>query len=660
MGRTLRTSEDGWLRRRLALVGAAVAAVCLGVAAPSAAETPDTGSIDHIRDTGSTVQVLYSLPGLPPDAKPDLSSLKVSMSGRPQEAQAEIASQSADVVRRTAVLAIDVSDSMAAGDKFTKAKAAADAFLRTAPPDVYVGLVTFAGTVKEVQEPTLDRAKLVEEINGLSLSFGTRLFDGVRTAVAATGNDGARSVLVLSDGKDRSGEKIDPTLKAIRAAKVGPAQVKVDVVALDQDANQVMALRQLAEAGGGEVLPADAEALGRVFRSEANTLAQQLLITFTPPAGLRGTEGTLAIAVDAAGTTYADSAFITLVGGSRAVAAAGPLRAVTPGLDVPGTVMLVGLLTAATAVAFLVVSAASGVMAPQPDRIQRNIDAYTRRGARRFAVPNPHHQQSVTQHAVGAAAKVLESNKGMETAVGQRLAAAGMQLKPEEWLLIHAGILFGAGLLGLLLSGGGPLLMLTGLVIGGVGPLMFLGLKRTRRVKAFDAQLADTLQLMAGSLSAGLSLAQSTDTVVREGSNPVAAEFRRALVEVRLGVEIEHALDGVADRMGSKDFGWVVMAIRIQREVGGNLAELLNKVADTIREREYLERQVRTLSAEGRLSVWVLGALPPGFLLYLMIANPAYLHPLVSTTIGVTMLCIGAVLLVTGILWMRRLVRVDI
>jgi tight adherence protein B len=150
------------------------------------------------------------------------------------------------------------------------------------------------------------------------------------------------------------------------------------------------------------------------------------------------------------------------------------------------------------------------------------------------------------------------------------------------------------------------------------------------------------------------------DTVVREGSDPMAAEFRRALVEMRLGVEIEDALDGVSERMDSVDFRWVVMAIRIQREVGGNLAELLNSVADTIREREYLERQVLSLSAEGRLSVWILGGLPPGFMLYLLMANPEYLSPLISTPIGFVALGVMAVLLVVGVLWMKKLVKVDV
>ena len=115
--------------------------------------------------------------------------------------------------------------------------------------------------------------------------------------------------------------------------------------------------------------------------------------------------------------------------------------------------------------------------------------------------------------------------------------------------------------------------------LGAFGPWMFLGLKRSRRRKAFNTQLPDTLQLMSGSLAAGLSLAQSVDTIVREGVEPISSEFKRVLVETRLGVALEDALEGVAERFESKDFGWVVMAIKIQRQVGGNLAELLDTVA---------------------------------------------------------------------------------
>jgi tight adherence protein B len=165
---------------------------------------------------------------------------------------------------------------------------------------------------------------------------------------------------------------------------------------------------------------------------------------------------------------------------------------------------------------------------------------------------------------------------------------------------------------------------------------------------------------MSGSLSAGLSLAQSVDTIVREGGEPIASEFRRVVVESRLGVPFEDAMGGVAQRMRSKDFEWVVMAIKIQREVGGNLAELLLTVAATLREREYLRRHVRALSAEGRLSAWVLGGLPPAFLAYLAVSNPSYVAPLFSTTLGWAMVAGAAVLMGVGVLWMVKVGKVEL
>jgi tight adherence protein B len=123
---------------------------------------------------------------------------------------------------------------------------------------------------------------------------------------------------------------------------------------------------------------------------------------------------------------------------------------------------------------------------------------------------------------------------------------------------------------------------------------------------------------------------------------------------------MEDAMEGVAKRMESVDFEWVVMAIRIQREVGGNLSELLTNVAATIREREYLERQVQALSAEGRLSCYVLGGMPPGFLLYLALSKPDYVKPMYTTPIGWILMAVMAALLGVGVFWMSKLAKVDV
>ena len=164
----------------------------------------------------------------------------------------------------------------------------------------------------------------------------------------------------------------------------------------------------------------------------------------------------------------------------------------------------------------------------------------------------------------------------------------------------------------------------------------------------------------SGSLAAGLSLAQSIDTIVREGQEPISSEFKRVLVETRLGISLDDALEGVADRFESKDFGWVVMAIRIQRQVGGNLAELLDTVAATMREREYMRRQVAALAAEGKLSAYVIGGLPPGFMVYLVLTRGDYVGPMFTEPLGWLMLGGAGVLLGVGAFWMSRLVKVEV
>ena len=150
--------------------------------------------------------------------------------------------------------------------------------------------------------------------------------------------------------------------------------------------------------------------------------------------------------------------------------------------------------------------------------------------------------------------------------------------------------------------------------------------KTSRRRTAFEAQLPDALQLLAGALRTGFGLNQAIGTVVREGIDPVSTEFGRALQEVRLGANLEDALDGVADRMQSYDMQLVVMAIRTAREVGGNLAEVLQTTVATMRERVQLRGQVRTLTAEGRFSAKVLVALPLLMAGYLLVFKRDYLR----------------------------------
>lgn len=645
-------------RSRRSLFAAFVLALTgsFALAAPAYAAE---GSIDHVERKGDVIQVLYSLPGAG-EAEPELDSVSVAMDATQLSAEAELATDASTKLRRTTVLAIDVSSSMRTDNRFGEAQRAAKAFLDAAPDDLYVGIVTFAGQVTVAQEPSLDRAESARVIDNLELSNQTHLYDGLLEAVDTSGGEGSRSLLVLSDGRDTS----DTSLNTV-TGRIGVSHVKVDVVALGLSAEETAVLQQLADAGNGTVINADdPTALTEVFSAEAENIARQILISATVPPGEDINEGTLAISVNAGGTTYTDTAFVNVAkstGPAPGVQRTKLVPVQDTGFEVSQDLMLAGIVAAGVGVLILLVAMLGG-LGGKSDSVEDRIAAYTRKGSRKLSQSRAKQEQpqGVTAQAVGIAEKALEGSGGLASALGVKLEAAGMSMKPAEWLLAHAGIAFLAGLMALLLSSGSILWTLIGLFLGLFLPWAYLSFKRRRRLKAFKYGLADTLQLMSGSLSAGLSLAQSVDTVVREGSEPICSEFRRALVEARLGVEIEDALDGVAERMESVDFEWVVMAIRIQREVGGNLSELLNNVAATIREREYLERQVSALSAEGRLSVWILGGLPPGFMGYLMLANPEYLQPMISTTIGYVMLGVMAVLLTAGILWMKKLVKVDV
>ena len=619
------------------------------------------GSIDHVQPATDQVNVLYSIPGVA-SSDPDLSSLTVSLDGQALEAEANLASNSGGAVRRTTVLAIDVSESMDRGNRIEEAKLAANAFLATAPTDLYIGIVTFAGTVDVVQEPSLDRDASEAIINALKLARGTRLYDGVRESLKAVGVEGQRNILVLSDGRDTSSTSL-----AAVVTDVSDSNVQTDVVALGLSADDDKLLEQIANAGEGQLLNTDdPEALTALFASEAEALSRQILIKADLPETSSSTEGTLSVTVEAAGEVYTDDAFVTVRTATPPPPAKPTKLESVPvsGFGITPTFMWAGL-AAAAAGGLVILLTSFGLLSKEASSsVEDRVAAYSRTARRRRGDVGtggtPQSSQSIGAQAIGVAQRALEGNKGLEASLGARLEAAGLQFKPAEWLLMHLGIAFATGLLVLLVTSGGILPAAIGLVSGILLPWAYLGIKRSRRVKAFKGQLADTLQLMSGSLSAGLSLAQSVDTVVREGSDPVSSEFRRALVEARLGVDIEDALEAIGERMQSQDFHWVVMAIRIQREVGGNLAELLNTVAETIREREYLHRQVQALSAEGRLSVWILGGLPPGFLLYLFIANPTYLEPMISTPLGWGLLGVMGVLITVGILWMKKLVKVDV
>ncbi|HET9079768.1 MAG TPA: type II secretion system F family protein [Trebonia sp.] len=262
--------------------------------------------------------------------------------------------------------------------------------------------------------------------------------------------------------------------------------------------------------------------------------------------------------------------------------------------------------------------------------------------------------------AIAAASVARMLGPGAEQRLAWRLDLAGIRRKPSEWVVLGGSASLLIALLVILLTGNPLMGVLAGALAGWLGMHFAVSVRIDRRRAAFAEQLPDVLQLVAGALQSGFSLPQALDAVVREDTQPAAGEFSRALAETRIGGELEDALDRIAERMDSTDLRWSVMAIRIQRSVGGNLVEVLRNTVETMRERAQLRRHVRALSAEGRLSAYILIALPVLVGAWLTITNPTYMQPLYTTPVGLGMLTGSAVFLVLGSLWMRAAIKVEV
>jgi tight adherence protein B len=258
--------------------------------------------------------------------------------------------------------------------------------------------------------------------------------------------------------------------------------------------------------------------------------------------------------------------------------------------------------------------------------------------------------------AAGAAVEKALIKRGRAAAGVAALERAGISTSLPNFVLVVGLTTVLGSAVGIVV--GGLLLGLAVLVLVPLGAKLLVKLRVSRRQAAFADQLDDSLQLMAGSLRAGHSLLRAVDSVASEADAPTSEEFARIVNETRVGRDLNDALDEVAERMGSEDFVWVAQAIAIHREVGGNLAEVLDAVGHTIRERNAIRRQVKALSAEGKLSAIVLMALPFGVTGFISMSNPAYLAKFTQSLTGYAMLAVAGVMLLVGGLWLKSTVKI--
>ena len=649
------------MSKRWALAVAAGLVAAAVAAAGAAAQTSVELQIEAVDARAfPTIDVLVTPPPALYGAVPDSVVLLENGSSRPATAGL-LAADPLEVL-----LVVDISGSMR-GAPLAAAKAAAAGFLEALPPTTRTAVMGFAAPPGRAGGFSDDPAEAAAALARLQAGGETALYDAVVAALDAleAAGGGRPFIVLLSDG----GDTASAFTLAEAVERLSASDVRFYAVELQTEESDPAPLQALAEVGAGRVVPAeDPAALAAVYELIASELQNQLVITYESAAG-GPTE--LAITISHRGVSAAAAASITLPGTGETTTT---LPATTTSTSRPGQGTTVPTTTPAPSppapfvvsgpgplgaswvlpvgltAMFLAALTVIGLALAPVDRLNPQLAGSTRE---RFA-PAGGLLTRVSTRAQGAAEAAL-SRGGRRSALSRSLDGAGIHLAAGEFLIlqISAGIV-GAAVGGLLLRLPGALALgVLALVI----PRLLLTRARQKRRDAFAGQLDGTLQLLSGSMRAGYGLLQSVNSICNEAAAPTGEEFGRIVVETRLGRDLVDSLSALADRMDSDDFRWVAQAIDIQRSVGGDLAEILDTVGQTIRERNQIRRQIRALSAEGRISSYILIAIPFALATFILVVAPEYIAPLWTTGMGKAAVVVGVVLMLIGIAWIRRLVQ---
>ncbi|WP_344255880.1 type II secretion system F family protein [Terrabacter carboxydivorans] len=618
--------------------------------------------------SGSTVTGVITLRSKV-DVQLNPSSLKLKVDN---EAFPATIKQAAKLDRR-AMLVIDTSGSMGTQGMATVRKASA-IYLRTVPADVKVGVASFANTAGVDLAPTLDRAAAQRVINGLESRGDTSLYAAMQSAASVLSGSGDRSIVLLSDGADTMADNKALALKNA-VAKLKAGGIRVDVVRFNtNDPEATKALQAFADANGGTVVAADNSAgVSAAFAASAQALNRQVQFSSAIPKPLTGPHS-YEISGVAGQTPFGFSREVTFTAASAAAprpsgsssqapAVAAPAPAAASLGPVPITDRTPYIAGGLLALGLLLALGTSLMPTLETKRERRvaSIDSYVVGDVVALSRQEMKAAQStITAQLLDMGDRVMKDRKSTSKTMAL-IERADLPFRAGEWLVLRVVAVIVGAALGMVLAGQAKLV---GLIFGVVLGLLIMpfGLRfaASRRARKFEAQLPQILLLISTSLRSGFGLPQALDAVARDAAEPAGKEFSRALAETRIGTDISDALERVAVRMESKSMHWTVMAIRIQREVGGNLADTLRTTAGTLRERESLHRQVATLSAEGRLSAYILVALPIFIFIYMTRVNYDYVSLLWTTTVGLFMSVGGIISLGVGILWMRQVVKIEV
>ena len=521
------------------------------------------------------------------------------------------------------IIAIDTSGSMRPA--IGAAKAAANEFVASMPADVGIGVETFGDSVTVLTPPTTDRTLLSEEINAIVTGGNTALYDVVVTASQHFTPTVEHKVLVLlSDGKDDgSTATLDEAIAAVH-------DVHVEAISLTTAATDINSLSALGPVTSAD----DAAGVSAAFARVAG-----LVVSVAEPIAVPSSA--VPVTTIAAPTTTSPPP-TTAEAAATTVSTSPPAPAVAiTSSDAPASASSSRLWLGAFGI-FVGLFVLGLLLFPR-ERVSKA----------RLGIDKPRSVSDMGMRAISAVEEALE-RRGKRAELATALAVADISVNPAEFVALVAVVAIVAGLVGLL--AGGPFIGL--LVAFAVCLVVRVYVRRTtaKRRAAFADQLPDVLQLVTTALRSGYGLTQALDSVAEDAEEPARSEFAHVLVEARLGRDLSEAMRAIAQRMKSEDLEWVVAAIDINRDTGGNLSEILNTVGATIRERQRMARQVGTLTAEGRLSARILTVMPLVMALWQWRVNPDN-FALLTRGGGLVALVIGGILMLLGTIWIHRIVN---
>lgn len=550
------------------------------------------------------------------------------------------------------VLLVDTSGSMR-GTPLKDAKAAATRFVGALGQGAQVAIIAFSDKPHIVAPFTDSRSALNGAIGTLSAGGETALYDGLASSaqlVAPLQSSSRTSIVILSDGGDTvSSAKLSQVLSRFKGLNT-----PVYAVALKSKDYNPSALGLLTSSTNGHLVSAsDSQQLAQLFQGIAKEISAAWSISY-----LSKRPRTADIDVDVSAQAGESQASAKFAYPNPAILTRAAAPITFPSMtDDP---RLLGLVAALAFIAVAMLSTGVLLLAVRDRNTLGQLRFYDQLHAHDTGELSvgPGSTAGVPAAIVDAVGTIAQ-RRGLTDYATHRLEAAGLPLRASEYMTIHLFAVIGLGVLTQLLVGSFALSAVV-ILLTTMAPLIAIDIATDKRRRRFDEQLPDVLSMIAGSLRGGWGIQQAIGLAAQESPPPMGPELRRVETETRLGLPLERALQSMADRVGSADFEAAVGAIAIQREVGGNLAEVLDLVARTVREREAMRRQVKALTAEGRLSAWILIALPFVITAILLITSPSYLVPMFTSVPGIAMLLVGAVLLIIGSIWLYRVTKIEV